>query len=202
VSEGGTALGMLLVQMEPIPAMEDEFQAWYDTEHVPEREAIPSFLSAVRWVCLDGFPRYMACYDLTTPAVLREEPYTLVGGANSSVWTKRVLSRVIGYERLVFRQADPGGMVEPQNGKVLIRVARPDSAAVLEAAGALAKEAPEASVRVFENALTAIDCWIMLDAPSLALIPELSPTKLRQALGDLTGDVVDVWRYQRYWRWT
>lgn len=200
MSEPAAAMGMLLVQMEPIPPMEDEFQAWYDTEHVPEREAIPDFLSSARYVCPDGFPRYMACYDLTDPGALDREPYASIGGANSSVWTKRVLSRVVGYERLVFRQAGSGSMVEPQNGKVLMRVATPDSAAVLEASEGLAKKAPAASVRVFENALSGADCWLMLDAPSLSLIPDLSPKKLGKALGELAGDVVNVWRYQRYWR--
>jgi hypothetical protein len=91
-------------------------------------------------------------------------------------------------------------MVEPQNGKVLMRVATPDSAAVLQASEGLAKKAPAASVRVFENALSGADCWLMLDAPSLSLIPDLSPKKLGIALGELAGDVVNVWRYQRYWR--
>jgi hypothetical protein len=43
LSEAGTALGMLLVQMEPIPPMEDEFQAWYDTEHVPSGRPFRTF---------------------------------------------------------------------------------------------------------------------------------------------------------------
>ena len=29
--------GLLLAMMEPPPAMEEEFQDWYDTEHFPER---------------------------------------------------------------------------------------------------------------------------------------------------------------------
>jgi hypothetical protein len=144
----------------------------------------------------------MACYDLTDPGALDREPYASVGGENSSVWTKRVLSRVVGYERLVFKQVSSGGAVEPQNGKVLMRLATADSAAALEAAERLAMRAPEASVRTFENTLSGADCWLMLDAPSLALIPALSPKKLRKALGELGGNVVNVWRYQRYWRWT
>jgi hypothetical protein len=200
MSEDGASRGMLLVQMEPIPPMEEEFQAWYDTEHVPERELIPGFLSAARFVCRDGFPSYMACYDLTSPGVLDDEPYRHVGGDNSSVWTKRVLSRVVGYERLVFRQVGSGEGVPPQNGKVLVRLATEDSGAALEVAGALRDEAPTVSVRLFENTAASVDCWLMLDAPSLALIPELSPKRLHKALGALAKDVVNVWRYTRYWR--
>ena len=40
--------GLLLTITEPPPAMEEEFNAWYDTEHLAERRAIPGFRSALR----------------------------------------------------------------------------------------------------------------------------------------------------------
>ena len=43
--------GLLLTMTEPPAAMEEEFNAWYETEHLPERLAIPGFRSARRWVC-------------------------------------------------------------------------------------------------------------------------------------------------------
>jgi len=52
--------GLLLVTMEPTAAMQEEFNDWYDQEHIPERIALPGFLSATRWVCLQGWPRYLA----------------------------------------------------------------------------------------------------------------------------------------------
>jgi hypothetical protein len=42
--------GLLLTMTEPPPAMEEEFNAWYDREHLPERLSIPGFRSARRWV--------------------------------------------------------------------------------------------------------------------------------------------------------
>lgn len=42
--------GFLLVTMEPPPAIEEEFNDWYDTEHVPERAFIRGFESAHRYV--------------------------------------------------------------------------------------------------------------------------------------------------------
>jgi hypothetical protein len=35
--------GLLLTLTEPPAAMEEEFNAWYDTEHLAERLAIPGF---------------------------------------------------------------------------------------------------------------------------------------------------------------
>ena len=35
--------GLLLVMMEPPEEMEEEFNEWYDTEHIPEREAVPVY---------------------------------------------------------------------------------------------------------------------------------------------------------------
>ncbi len=44
--------GLLLVTMEPPASLEDEFNDWYDTEHAPQRRALPGFESASRWACL------------------------------------------------------------------------------------------------------------------------------------------------------
>ena len=46
--------------------MEEEFNAWYDSEHLPERLAIPGFRSARRWVC-NG--TYLGTYELDSAGV-------------------------------------------------------------------------------------------------------------------------------------
>jgi hypothetical protein len=86
--------GFLLVLMQPPPSLEDEFNAWYDTEHIPERAAVPGFKTALRFVCVDGHPRYLAMYDLDTFGVLASDAYKRVAFDQSSPWTKRVTSRV------------------------------------------------------------------------------------------------------------
>ena len=63
--------GLLLAMMEPPPAIEEEFQDWYDTEHYPERATCEGFLTAHRFICIDGWPRYLALYDLADADVLR-----------------------------------------------------------------------------------------------------------------------------------
>ena len=45
--------GTLIAAMNIGRAAEDEFQDWYDTEHLPERQRVPGFLHCQRWVGVD-----------------------------------------------------------------------------------------------------------------------------------------------------
>jgi len=112
--------GLLLVTMEPAPAAEEEFNAWYDSEHVPERLSVPGIETARRYVCIEGFPKYLALYDLASPDVLESPAYLRVGGANSSPWTKRVTSRVRGYYRAPATQLYPGGALTGGGARLLL----------------------------------------------------------------------------------
>ncbi|TCK28347.1 hypothetical protein EV667_2351 [Ancylobacter aquaticus] len=113
--------GFLLVLMQPPPAFEDEFNAWYDTEHVPERVAVEGFESGRRYVCGDGHPRYLAMYDMANEAVLETESYLRVSADRASPWTRRVTSRVKVY-RSAGEQIFPGDEVTvPTVRTVLLR---------------------------------------------------------------------------------
>ena len=111
--------GFLLVLMQPPPALEEEFNAWYDTEHIPERLAVPGFETALRYVCIDGAPRYLAMYDLAGPDVLNSPAYLKVGFGNASPWTKRVTSRVRVY-RSFGEQVYPGTKLTGRAARVLV----------------------------------------------------------------------------------
>jgi hypothetical protein len=102
--------GFLLVMMQPPPAFEEEFNAWYDTEHIPERLAVPGFETGVRFVCIAGHPRYLAMYDLAKPEVLESPEYLRVAHQNFSPWTRRVTSRVRIY-RSAGQQIYPGNLI-------------------------------------------------------------------------------------------
>jgi hypothetical protein len=63
---------VLVVVSEPVPGMEDEFNEWYNTVHVPEALTIPGFRAARRFKVAD-IPEneghrfvgsYLALYDL------------------------------------------------------------------------------------------------------------------------------------------
>jgi hypothetical protein len=112
--------GILLVTMEPPPALEEEFNDWYDSEHVPERAAIPGFETARRFVCLSGWPRYVAIYDLRSPSILDEPGYAAVSGERFSPWTKRVLNKVRGQYRVAGEQCYPGNALTGNFVRMLI----------------------------------------------------------------------------------
>jgi hypothetical protein len=99
--------GLLLTLTEPPPAMEEEFNAWYDDEHLAERLAIPGFLSARRWVkdCRPGEGKYLATYELESPAVL-ESPAYLARYKNQSPWSKRCLGKAVVFKRWACEQLE------------------------------------------------------------------------------------------------
>jgi hypothetical protein len=111
--------GFLLVQMQPPPAFEEEFNAWYDTDHVPERLAVPGFETARRFVCIDGWPRYLALYDLASLDVLDTPAYHRVSGDNYTPWTRRVLSRVRVF-RATGTQHYPGNVITGDAGRFVL----------------------------------------------------------------------------------
>ena len=94
---------------EPPLAMEEEFNAWYDTEHLPERLAIAGFRAARRWVAdvAPGEGKYLATYELDCAAVLQSPAY-LERFANATPWTRRCLGRCVVFKRWACEQVEPG----------------------------------------------------------------------------------------------
>lgn len=107
------AKGLLLVMMEPPATLEEEFHDWYDSEHLPQRLDLPGFESGSRWVCLSGWPRWLAIYDLASTAALTDPAYVAVSGPNSTPWSRRILPRTLGRQRIVAEQIDPGEALAP-----------------------------------------------------------------------------------------
>ena len=50
---------------------EDEFNDWYDLEHIPERLRVPGFLACQRWIGVDQPKISVATYELENVDVLR-----------------------------------------------------------------------------------------------------------------------------------
>jgi len=154
--------GLLLATMEPPSSLEEEFQQWYDSEHFPERRDTEGFLTATRLICLDGWPRYLALYDLSSVDVLRGPGYAKIAGENYSRWTGRVISRVWGQYRAEGVQIYPGNALLGDAGAfsrlVLWRFrSAPQSAraAIVEGFRKIYEDRPEvAQVRVFEAKLS------------------------------------------------
>jgi hypothetical protein len=92
---------MLIVTMEPPADLEDEFNDWYDLEHFPQRVALPGFAASSRWVCIEGWPRYLALYDLASVDAVKTPEYLACSGPGATPWTRRVVARTLGRQRIV-----------------------------------------------------------------------------------------------------
>jgi hypothetical protein len=89
----GTALLMVWTD---VPAdKEEEFNRWYNEEHLPERMAIPGFLSCARYEAVKGGPKHLAYYELDSVAVLESDAYKKVS-KNPTPWTQRIGPQAIG----------------------------------------------------------------------------------------------------------
>jgi hypothetical protein len=104
-----THRGLLLTMTEPPPAMEEEFNAWYDDEHMHERLSIPGFRSARRWVAdtKPGEGKYLATYELDSLDVLTSPEY-LARFQNQTPWSRRCLAKAVVFRRWAMKQLSPG----------------------------------------------------------------------------------------------
>jgi hypothetical protein len=91
----------------------DEFNDWYDTEHLPERQRVPGFLVCERWIGAPDGKVSVATYDLERLGVLKSPGYLAIGGENLSPWSRRVTSRVERLMRFEGEQILPGDQLPP-----------------------------------------------------------------------------------------
>jgi len=85
-----TGRGILAVCNDVDPAHEDEFNRWYQRQHVPERLGVPGFLDARRYVAIEGGPKYCAFYRLADARALTDPVYR-ERLAHPTGWTRRTM---------------------------------------------------------------------------------------------------------------
>lgn len=62
---------LLIVEVKVDPTVEEQWNRWYNDEHLPEIVACPGFRSGQRYVADEGAGRrYVTIYELDTPAAL------------------------------------------------------------------------------------------------------------------------------------
>jgi hypothetical protein len=135
-----TRRGLLLTMTEPPPAMEEEFNAWYDDEHLAERLAITGFRSTRRWVAASqpapaGAGKYLATYELDSAGVLFTPEY-LHRLQNQSPWSRRCLGRLAVFHRWACEQVEPGDADPHPDAKAVLLVCS-DAALELQIPNAL-----------------------------------------------------------------
>ena len=102
-------------------AAQDEFDDWYDTEHIPERLRIDGFLNGVRWIGASNPKISLAIYDLESLDVLGKPEYRAVSPEHFSPWATRLL---VGKCKRLCRfnciQLSPGDAVAPDAAQGLL----------------------------------------------------------------------------------
>ena len=116
------AKGVLIAAMDFSNVDAGEFNDWYDTEHVPERQRVPGFLTLQRWIGAENPRQSVATYDLDSLEVLRGPGYRAIGGENLSPWSKRVTAKVDRLMRYEGEQILPGDAIAPANAGGLLLV--------------------------------------------------------------------------------
>ncbi len=92
---------LLVVDVTVDPAHEDEFNRWYDEEHIPEKRAAAGFRSARRFAHMDGGGRYLAVYEVDDVDTVTSEAYMT---QPQSDWTRRVQATWLRFDRSVWRE--------------------------------------------------------------------------------------------------
>jgi hypothetical protein len=119
------ANGILVPVVDFTEIAEDEFNDWYDFEHIPERLRVPGFRACERWIGADNRKLSVATYELDNADVLKSTTYNAIGnhargGDNLSVWSKRVTARVKIPMRFEGEEILTGGRIAPKDAPALL----------------------------------------------------------------------------------
>src|SRR5204863_6221748 len=71
----GRAMFMVLVDLKD-ERYEEEFNAWYNSEHLPELLGLPGVLDGARYMAVKGGPKYLAMYELESVEVMKTPEFT------------------------------------------------------------------------------------------------------------------------------
>jgi hypothetical protein len=114
-------LGLLGGGFDYSAAAQDEFDDWYDTEHIPERLRITGFINGVRWTGAEDPRISLAIYDLESLDVLKKPEYLAVSPAHFSPWATRMLvhkcKRLCRFNCI---QLAPGNQTAPHDAQGLL----------------------------------------------------------------------------------
>ena len=97
---------LLLNAMNVAPEAEDDFNKWYDEEHIPALAAVTGTLCARRFRATQGALTYVALYHLVSPEVVTSAEWKK---AVDTPWTKRVRPHMRDRLRVVCTAYRPSG---------------------------------------------------------------------------------------------
>lgn len=100
-SLGKKAAWHYVVETDVRPEAEDDFNAWYRTEHMPGLAAVPGTIQAWRYIDSVGSPKHYAAYDLETLETFGSDPWLAVRGSD---WSSRVRPNFFNTKRTMFKK--------------------------------------------------------------------------------------------------
>jgi hypothetical protein len=108
--------GLLAVWTDIAPEAEAEFNEWYNKEHIPQLLDVPGFLTGRRYQAVEGKPRYIALYELSSVDVLKGDAFRQVREMPTE-WTKKMRplfrnTAVAAYEQIFAHGTQPAHLAE------------------------------------------------------------------------------------------
>jgi len=114
--------GLICVWTDINPAFEEQFNTWYNEEHIPERiQEVPGFIAARRYICLEGEPKYLAVYELEEASVLESDAYKEVS-ARRSPGTEMLMPNFLNTTRNIYQEILEAGAPPEQDADCLLSI--------------------------------------------------------------------------------
>ena len=89
----------LVVQTDVAPEMEEEFNRWYDEEHIPRLLQVPGVRMAKRGRNTGIGPKYIAIYEHEHSEIQHSSAYKL---AVETPWTQKIRPYLRNFEKKVY----------------------------------------------------------------------------------------------------
>jgi cyclophilin family peptidyl-prolyl cis-trans isomerase len=91
---------LLIVQTDIEPEMEEEFNRWYEEEHIPRLLNVPGVIMARRGINTGNGQKYIAIYEHEDLDVQYTSAYK---NAIETEWTKKIRPYLRNFERNVYK---------------------------------------------------------------------------------------------------
>ena len=103
--------GLLIVWADIPSEKEDDFNSWYNEEHLAELLSVPGVLSAARYEATSSGPKHMAIYELESSAVVETDAFK---SRPRTEWGERVSPSIIGTNFMsnVYEMIHPTALTE------------------------------------------------------------------------------------------
>lgn len=92
---------LLIVATDVDDEIEEEFNQWYEKEHLPELLKVPGVLGAKRYISMSGTPKYTTIYEHENEYVREKEEYKRILNTD---WAKKIRPHLVNFKRSFLRK--------------------------------------------------------------------------------------------------